>query len=497
MRSHRSVLVVVCLALATVVSAVSALNVAIPDIARDTGATQTQLSWVVDAYALAFAALLLPAGALGDRYGRRKVLTAGLTLFGAAALAAMFASGPEMLIALRTVLGVGAALVMPATLSTITATFPPAERLRGVATWTGVAGASAVLGLLASGLLLEVWSWRSVFALNVVLAAAALVGTLLVVPESAHPDAAARDAGGSALSVAGLAAVVFSVIEAPTVGWTAARTLVGLTVGLLLLATFVAWELRQQAPLLNPRLFRHRPFAAGTLSIAVQFFAFFGFIFLFLQFLQLVRGDAPLLAAVSMLPMAAGLMPASRLAPRLAARAGTAPLCVVGLLLITGALLTLRTADASTSYWLLSGGLFGLGIGMGLAMTPATAAITDALPAAEQGVASAVNDLARELGGALGIAVLGSVLNATYRDRLTPPGLPSAAADRARESLAVASRLGGPVADQARRAFVHGLHAALLCAAITVAVAVLAVGGLLLRQRVDTQPREHAEVAAH
>lgn len=494
MRPHRLVLLVVWLALAAVVSAVAALNVALPGIARDTGASQTQLSWIVDAYALTFAALLLPAGALGDRYGRRRVLLSGLLIFGAAASAAMFATGPAMLIVLRAVLGVGAALVMPATLSTITATFPPAQRVKGVATWTGVTGASAVLGLLASGLLLEVWSWRSVFALNVVLAAVAIAGTLAVVPESAHPQAAARDLGGTALSVAGLAVLVYALIEAPTAGWTSATTLVGLTAGLLLLAAFVAWELRQQAPLLDPRLFTHRAFAAGTVSLTVQFFAFFGFIFVFLQYLQLVRGNTPLVAALSMLPLAAGLIPASRLAPHLAARIGTGPVCTLALLLVSAALLALWSTDAATSYLLLAAALLPLGVGMGLAMTPATAAVTDALPEAEQGVASAVNDLSRELGGALGIAVLGSILNATYRAQLPLPGVALEQAERARESLAVASRVSEQIAAQARNAFVAGFHDALLVAAATVAVSAVVVGRLLLKgQTPDTSRAGHHE----
>src|SRR3954451_12989299 len=236
----KSVLAVTCIALATVVAAVASLNVGIPSIARDTHARQTQLSWMVDAYSLVFAALLLPAGALGDRYGRRKALIAGLAIFGAGSVSAMAVADPNWLIAMRVVLGIGAALVMPATLSTITSTSPEAQRAKAVGTWAGVTGASAILGLLTSGLVLEQWSWRSVFAVNVVLAVVAMIGTLRVVPESADPDAPDIDWTGAAIIVAGLGVLVYSIIEAPTAGWGSPQTLAGLAGGGFVLAGFVA-----------------------------------------------------------------------------------------------------------------------------------------------------------------------------------------------------------------------------------------------------------------
>jgi EmrB/QacA subfamily drug resistance transporter len=474
--AHRAVLVVTCVALATVVSAVASLNVAIPSIARDTRATQTQLSWMVDAYALVFAALLLPAGALGDRFGRRKALLAGLAVFGAGSVAAMAWADANWLIAMRAVLGLGAALVMPATLSTITSTFPQEERARAVGTWAGVAGGSAILGLLTSGLVLEQWSWRAVFVVNIVLAVLAIIGTVRVVPESAESDAPGLDWTGAAIAVVGLGVLVYSVIEAPTAGWGSAGTLIGIGAGLAVLAGFVRWELHTAEPLLDPRLFRHRAFAAGTLSLTLQFFAFFGFIFLLLQYLQLVLHNSPLVAAVSVLPMALGLMPAARvLAPKLVTRFGTGRVCALGLVIAAAALGWLSTLDSSSGYWVLALGLVPLGAGMGLAMTPATAAVTDALPREKQGVGSAMNDLARELGGALGIAVLGSVLQSTYRSRLDVDGLPADAADSARSSLALAARLGPRVADSAQNAFVDGMQYALLGGAAAVVLAAIAV----------------------
>jgi EmrB/QacA subfamily drug resistance transporter len=480
-RSPRTVLVVTCIALATVVSAVASLNVAIPSIARDTHATQTQLSWMVDAYSLVFAALLLPAGALGDRFGRRKALVAGLVVFGAGSASAMCYADANWLIGMRAVLGVGAALVMPATLSTITSTFAAGRREKAVGTWAGVAGASAILGLLTSGLVLEQWSWRSVFAVNVVLAVIALIGTLRVVPESADPDAPSLDRTGALLAVVGLATVVYAIIEAPTAGWGSARTVVGLLVGLAVLAGFVGWELRAANPLLDPRLFRHRAFAAGTLTITLQFFGFFGFLFLLLQYLQLVLGDSPLIAALSLIPMAFAMMPSARvIAPRLSARLGAGRTSALGLLIAGAAFGWLSTLDAHSSYWVLLIGLIPLGSGAGLAMTPATAAITDALPKEKQGVGSAMNDLSRELGGALGIAVLGSLLQSTYREHLDVRGLPGPVADHARSSLALAARLGPDVARSAEQAFIDGMQYALLGGAAAVIVA--AVGVVVLHR---------------
>jgi EmrB/QacA subfamily drug resistance transporter len=478
-RSHGSVLAVTCIALATVVSAVASLNVAIPSIARDTHATQSQLSWMVDAYSLVFAALLLPAGALGDRFGRRKALIVGLAVFGAGSVAAMCNSDAGWLIAMRAVLGLGAALVMPATLSTITSTFPPAQRAKAVGTWAGVAGASAILGLLASGLVLEQWSWRAVFAINVVLAIGAIVGTLRFVPESAESDAPGLDWTGALLAAVGLGVLVYSIIEAPTARWLSTQTFVGIATSFVLLAGFVGWELHTAEPLLDPRLFRHRAFAAGTLSITLQFFAFFGFIFLLLQYLQLVLRDSPLISALSLIPMTLGMMPAARvIAPRLVARVGAGRTCAVGLVVAASALGWLSTLDASSSYWTLLIGIVPLGFGMGLAMTPATTAVTDALPAEKQGVGSAMNDLARELGGALGIAVLGSVLQSVYRGHLDVHGLSASAADDARSSLALAARLGPDVINSAQSAFVDGMQYALLGGAAAIVAAAVAVVAL-------------------
>jgi EmrB/QacA subfamily drug resistance transporter len=487
--SNTIVTVVVCIALGAVAAAMASLNVAIPGLVRGTHASQTQLEWIIDAYLLVFAVLLLPAGALGDRYGRRRALIAGLVVFGAASAAAMTISSANTLIFLRGLIGLGAALVMPATLSTITGTFPPAERTRAVGIWAGVAGGSSVLGLLTTGVLLEWFSWRAAFAVNVVLAVVAIAGTVRFVPESSQPGAPRVDTGGALLATIGLVALVFSIIEAPDAGWLAARTLGGIAAGLAALAGFVLFELRQRHPLLDPRLFSNRKLAAGTLSILIQFFAFFGFTFVSLQYLQGVRGYSPLLAALAVLPLTAAMMPTSRLTGALVARFGARAVCVTGLLLCAAGLAVISRIGTGTPYWLLLAGLVPLGIGMGAAMTPATAAITEALPRSQQGVGSALNDLSREVGGALGTAVLGSIVTGVYRSSLRLPGVPAPLAHQARQSFAIAIHAGGPVGTHARAAFVDGIHAGLLYAAAAAVLAAIAVATLLSSDAKIRRPR--------
>lgn len=483
MNRSRGALVAVCVGLATVVSAVSSLMVALPDVARHTGASQTQLSWIVDGYALTFAALLLPGGYLGDRLGRRRVLLGGLGLIVLAAAGGAVVTEPATLIAVRVLMGVAAALIMPATLSTITATFPPAERVRGVAVWAGLAGGSAVLGLFASGLLLEWFSWQSIFWFTVVLGLIAAALTIRSVPESRAATPVRFDVGGAVLSVAGLGVLVYSIIEAPLAGWASARTVLGLAAGVFVLLGFAGWELRSSAPLLDVRLFRRRGFAAGMLTVSSLFFAFFGFIFVFMQYLQFVRGWSALISACAAAPVALGLLPGARLAPHLVARVGLRPLCLAGMTLVAGAMAGLATVGADTHYGVIAVLLWVGGTGMGWAMTPATTSITDSLPAEEQGVASAMNDVAREVGGALGIAVLGSVLSNGYRSALDLHGMPRPMADAARESVAAATAFPEPVRSLARAAFVAGLGDTLALAAALLVLCAVAVAVVLGARR--------------
>ena len=319
----------------------------------------------------------------------------------------------------------------------------------------------------------------------------AIAGTIRFVPESADPDTPRLDVSGAVLAVIGMVALVYSIIEAPAQGWLSARTLAGLAAGATILAGFVFWERRRRHPMIDPRVFTHRGLAAGSVSIFVQFFALFGFIFIVLQYLQLIRGYSGLASAVSMLPMAAAMIPTAQLAPALVARLGARTACTAGLTLMAAALVVLAQLTGTSSYWLLAAGLILLGAGMGLAMPPATSGITSALPAAQQGVGSAINDLSREVGGAVGIAVLASVVTAAYQSHLHPAHLPAAQASMARSSVAVATHLGGAVAAQAHTAFADGMHLALLIAAGIAAAAAITVATLLRRRpgQVPGHPR--------
>jgi len=438
--------------------------VALPDLARSTGASQSQLQWIVDAYALVFAGLLLPAGALGDRYGRKGILQIGLAVFGIASLAAIFVNDPAWLIALRAVIGVGAALVMPTTLSIITNVFPEDERGRAVGIWAGVAGAGAVVGLLLSGALLEWFSWSSVFAINVTLAALAAAGTARAVPTS-RGGGTGLDPVGAALSSLGLFGLVAGIIEAPIRGWLDAYVLGGFVAGAVLLVAFVLHELGRREPMLDPRLFGRRGFAAGSLSLTLQFFAQFGLLFIGLQYLQLVLGYSPIEAGASILPMALMLVLIAPRAPRIAARLGVRRVGGAGLGIMGAGFLIFASLGADSSYWPFGLAALVTGIGIGLATAPATAAIVSSLPAERHGVASAVNDLTRGVDGAFGIALLGSILNNGYRDEIGPAAahLPPPAASAARSSLAgaaeVAARAGTARAllDRAQAAFERGV----------------------------------------
>lgn len=478
------ILAVVSIALMTVVSAVSGLNVALPDLARETGASQTQITWIVDAYTVVFAGLLLFAGALGDRFGRRGLLVAGLTVFGAAAGLGMLTSDPAQLIVLRALMGIGAAAIMPTTLSVITTSFPREDRPKAIGVWVGVAGGGAVLGLFGSGILLEFFSWSSFFGLNVVLAAIALTGTLLVVPSSVDADPPRLDLVGALLSLVGVAGTVFGIIEGSERGWGDGLTLTGLVAGLVALVAFVLWELHVDRPMLDPRLFRNRSFSAGALTVMVQFFATFGLFFVVIQYLQFVVGRSPLEAAVALLPLPMVMIPLARNALRIARRVGFRRLAPLGLLLTATGLVVVSQVDVDFAYAYFAMGLVLFAAGMALAGTPSTTAITESLPESKQGVASAVNDTARELGSALGIAILGSVLNQQYRDGMTDAvqGLPPAVAEGAQSSIAFTQsaevgHLGAAaqhLVSQAQQAFVDGIGGSLLIAAgVTAATAVV------------------------
>ena len=479
-RQTRLVLLVVSLSLMTVVSAVSGLNVALSSLARATGASQTELTWIVDAYTVVFAGLLLSSGAIGDRVGRKGILMVGLAIFGIAAAAAAFVDTPEALIALRAVMGIGAAAIMPTTLSVITTTFPIKERPKAIGIWVGVAGGGAAIGVFVAALLLEWFEWPAFFWLNVGLATVGLVGTALVVPKGrdAHPPR--FDGLGAVLSLLAVGGIVFGIIEIPERGADDPLALGILAAGLAALVAFVVWEWRLPHPLLDPRLFRVRGFAVGSLSLAVQFFAAFGFFFAALQYLQFVAGLSPLLAASCLLPMPFILIPLARISPRLAERFGYRRVAPVGLLLIAAAFLVFSQLQVELNYAVFGTGIVLFAVGMALSGAPSTTAITQSLPPEKQGVASAVNDTAREFGSALGIAVLGSILTQVYKNGVQDAvaGLPTPIADAVRASIAFTQSdrvadfgaAAAPIIAAAKQSFLDGVTTALLVAAVVLAV---------------------------
>ncbi len=480
----RALLVVLCSALALVVAGNSALAIALPQLATDIGAGQTELTWIIDAYALSFAALLLPAGIAADRVGRRTVLTAGLVVFGGACLASAYAADPTMLIVLRAVAGMGAAAVFPVTLSALVDSYPVERRAFAVAVWSAVSAIGAVAGTVVAGVLLEFFWWGSVQLLFGALAVALIVPVVLLVAQQRNPQLS-LDPLGAVLSVVALGGIVYGIVEAPVTGWGSATTVGALALGVAALAGFVVHELRSRTPSLDVRLFRSRGLSTGSLIVSAQFFASLGLFVLAPQYLQIVRDLAPLQAALALLVIPLGVGAGTGLAPGLLRRLGTRVVGAAGLAAMGAGFATiaagLLVADGSLP--VLAAGLLVFGLGFGAAITPGTVLILDGLPAERRSVASAVNDITREVGGVLGIAVLSSVLIATYRNEIATaaaalPPEPAAAVDgSAGAALGVAASLG-PAGDglaaAARTAFAAGTGAAMAVGAVVlVAAAVL------------------------
>ncbi|MGL5824446.1 MAG: MFS transporter [Nocardioides sp.] len=410
------VLAVMCLALILVVANVSMLNVALRDIGLDLGATATQQHWIVDSYAVIFAALLLPFGAVGDRYGRRTVMLIGMSVTILAGAMAALANSAEILIAARLLSGFGAAMIMPGTLASITHVFPPNERGKAVGTWAGFASSGGIIGLLVAGIALELAEWPAIFWLVSVVTVVALLGTLKVVPNSKDPKSANIDPFGSMLSAVGIAALVFGIIEGPVNGWASTLVVSAFVVAAGGIVGFLVWELRTATPVLDVRLFGNRAFGAGSLSIFVQFFAAFGFFYVAIQFLQGMLGYSPLTSAICLAPMGALVVPVSAAAPRIARRFGLKLVNAAGLAAMATGFLVLSLLDESSGYWSFLIGLGLFGTGMAFSTAPASESIINSLPKSQHGVASAVNDTTRELGGAIGIAVIGSAFTSGYRD---------------------------------------------------------------------------------
>ena len=471
-------LAVLCLSLFMVVLGNTVLNVAIPTLVRDLQATSSQLQWIVDAYSLVFAGLLFTGGALGDRFGRKGSLNVGLCIFAVGSLIAAFGGTSEFLIAGRAVMGMGAALVMPSTLSILTNVFPPQERAKAIGVWAGVAGAGGAIGPIVSGLLLEHFWWGAIFCLNIPVVILALVGGWFLVPTSSDPAQAKLDLAGAALSIGAVGSLVYAIIEAPAHGWTSTTTLLWFGVALIFGLAFAARELTADAPMLDLRYFKRRGFSGGSLAISLMFFGMFGMFFVLTQYLQLVRGWTALSSGVRTLPFAVTLMVVAPMSARFAARFGAKRVVSLGVLVAGVGLLLLSRAQVTTAYAYLVVALVVLAVGMGLTMAPSTASIMSSLPLAKAGVGSAMNDTNRELGGAVGVAVLGSILATRYSAALGSalPGLPPAVATAAEQSLgaalAIARQTNQPaLADAARQAFVDAMSVSLTVGAVIAVIA--------------------------
>lgn len=422
-------IVVACLAVSLVVAAMAALNTALPDIARDLHASNSQMTWIIDGYTLILAALLLPAGAIGDQFGRRPILMIGLVVFGLASLAAVWVDTPAGLIGTRFAAGVGAALIMPTTLSLITAGVPREQRAIGVSVWAAVAGIGAILGFFVTGVLLQFFSWHAVFITFAVSAVVTLALTVTI-GSSQDDDPGPFDVVGSITSVLAVTGLVFGLLEAPTRGWNDPLVLVALIGGVALTAAFVLIERSRASPLLDVQLFANRAFAAGSLSVMLQFFASFGVFYLILLLLQLVYGYSPLKSAFALMPMVLGVGIFALLGNWVAVRFHSLRFVLGGGIAIAGAgVLAIGIFDADV-YWKLAIMLGVCAVGIGLATAPSTTAIMSNTPLEKQGVGSAVNDTARELGAAVGIALAGSLMAAGYAHRIGPT------VDVAREQLA-------------------------------------------------------------
>ena len=476
-----------CLSLVMVVMAVSGLNVAIPSIQRSLDATATDLQWIIDSYAIIFAGLLLSAGAIGDRFGRKRALQGGLLLFGVGSMLGTVVGSVEWVIVARVVMGIGAAFVMPSTLSIVTAVFPPHERGKAIAVWAGFAGAGGALGPLVVGFLLTDWWvfpaywWGAAFLVNVVLVVGVFAAVTIWSPRSKDDEVTPLDPVGALLSIVGLATLLYAIIEGPVKGWTSTEVVAAAVVSAMTLIGFVRWELRAEHPMLPMSYFRNRDFSVGSGVVTFAFGVMFGFFFLMTQFLQFVRGYSPLDAGVATLPLAAMLVLVSPRSAALSEKLGAHKVMATGFGFVALGFAVMSTVDTSSSYLLIAVALMLLGIGMGVTVAPATGSIMSAVPLNKAGVGSAVNDTTREVGGALGIAMLGSIANAAYRadiDDAVLASLPADVAGDAGESIGAAvqiaaslpAELGGALQAAAGDAFTTAFGNSLLAAAIVAAV---------------------------
>jgi EmrB/QacA subfamily drug resistance transporter len=491
---HRGlILTAVCLSAFAITVDTTIVNVALPSLVRQLGANTRDLQWIVDAYNLAFAALVLSAGNLGDRFGRRPALLLGLVGFAGASTAAALCGSPGQLIAARFVMGAFAALIFPTTLAIISNTFPDRrDRAKAVGTWGAVTGLGVAIGPVSGGLLLSTFAWPSVFLALVPVSLLAATVVFFVVPESRAERSAPLDRAGLLTATLAIGSLIYTIIEAPTRGWGSSASLLGFALAVVSGVVFVVIEARREHPMLDVSLFRERAFSAASGAVTVAFFALFGFIFLITQYFQFIRGYGTLSTGLRILPVALSIGTASVLGARLAARLGTRVIVSSGLLLFGGAFLWISQAGLALPYPVIVMQMVIMGTGLGLTTAPATESILSVLSPAKAGVGSAVNDATREAGGTLGVAIIGSVYASLYTSSLRHSAvahLAGSALDRAESSvgagLAIASHaapaLRLPVLSAVQSAFMSGLHAGCFVAAGVCAVG--ALGALALPGR--------------
>jgi MFS transporter, DHA2 family, multidrug resistance protein len=478
-------LAVLCLSLLIVFVGNSSLNVAIPTLSRDLHASQSQLQWVVAVYSLVFAGLLFSTGALGDRFGRKGALQLGLLLFLIGAALASQSTGMGQLIACRAIMGIAGALIMPSTLSIIINVFPAHERPKAIAIWASVTGAAGAFGPVASGLLLGHYWYGSIFLINVPVIALALIAGKFLVPKSRDPEESQFDPIGAVLSIIGIVALVYGLIEAPDKGWMSLGTLLAFVIAIVVLSLFVAWELHTPEPMLDMHFFRVPAFSTGTGGMILVFVAMYGVMFLITQYFQEILGYSPLSAALRLMPIAAIMMVVAPLTPKLCMRFGAHRTVAFGMLAIGAGLSLLIGLTSHTPYAYVVICLIPLTTGIALSMSPMTASIMSAVPPRRAGAGSAMNDATRELGAALGIAVLGSVAASRYASSVAPAlrGLSPADQSSGRTSIAgalhVASTLpnaaGRALAASASQAFINGIHLAVVVGAILAVISAVIV----------------------
>lgn len=487
------VLATMTVCLLVVIMGNTILNVALPTLQRDLGATQAELQWAVDAYILVFAGLLFSWGVIGDRIGRRRVLVIGLSIFALGSVLAALSGSPGELIAWRAVMGIGGAAVQPTTLAVITNVFPADERGRAIGVWAGTAGIAVAGGPLAGGLVLQHFWWGAVFLIGVPVAVVGIVAVLAVVPESKDPSPGRLDVPGVLLSIVALGGIVYGIIRGGEgAGWTTPGVLVPLIGGLLLLALFVQLQRRSAHPALDVSLFRNPAFSAAAGALGLNFFALLGATFYLVYYMQGVLAYTPLQAGAALIPVALGMAIMGPRSSVLAQRFGAKAVCATGFALITLSFLGFQLLDADSPPWLLLTILSVQGLGMGSVMAPATESIMSVVPREKAGAGAAVNNSVRQVGGALGVAILGSVLAGAYAANLgdATDALPESAREQADESivgtLAAVARVqedGTPeaadaaagVVEPAREAFVDAMHVTAVGTAAAGAIAVVVV----------------------